>query len=460
MNRSLPAFLIYAGLFFSLTGITARPLMAFILTIVTWLCLRAINRLKEKILFEPLVPSDGVLLGQVFRYPQLYISFVGYRRFILLSLCGIGGLGSLCAWTDSADLSLITRAGLSGILPLMCVALRLFSRFFPVTLDPDADKVRYGVTGLIGLYLAQPKTILPEPSLPAILSHRPHIILIQSESFYDPRHFWPEPYRTIAQEKLSLPAWDRFCREGVSGRLAVPARGANTMRSEYAVLTGLPERALGMHKFNPFLALAQKARRNLSYHTVATALREQGYGTHVIHPYSRAFFRRDLVYPAMGFDHFIDESAFPRHTMRRGPYIADDALAEQMSGILHASKDAHFNFVITMENHGPWLPRRYEEQERQHIIDSFPALPFGMAAYCYHLQGTNNLLHNVMKTYEDCGHPFIIGIYGDHPPSFPDTDMPAPTAFTSYAVWPAKNPCIRDIEAQSLLCTMTGLAQL
>src|SRR5260370_3809698 len=87
---------------------------------------------------------------------------------------------------------------------------------------------------------------------------------------------------------------------GIFGRLDVPGWGANTMRAEFAVLTGIPESELGYDRFNPYHAFARAPIASLVWR-----LRNQGYRTVCLHPFDRSFFRRDLTLPALGFETFL-----------------------------------------------------------------------------------------------------------------------------------------------------------
>src|SRR5260370_29445609 len=81
------------------------------------------------------------------------------------------------------------------------------------------------------------------------------------------------------------------------GRFGVPGWGANTMRTEFAVLTGIPESELGYDRFNPYYALAR-----VPLDSQVWRLRRAGYRTICLHPFDRRFFRPDLVMPALGFE--------------------------------------------------------------------------------------------------------------------------------------------------------------
>src|SRR5204863_52509 len=75
------------------------------------------------------------------------------------------------------------------------------------------------------------------------------VIIVQCESFFDARRLSPLIQRDF------LAGFDA-CRAsaGLFGRFDVPAWGANTMRAEFAVLTGVPESELGYDRFNPYYA--------------------------------------------------------------------------------------------------------------------------------------------------------------------------------------------------------------
>ena len=127
-----------------------------------------------------------------------------------------------------------------------------------------------------------------------------------------------------------------------------PAWGANTMRAEFAVLTGITDQDLGYDRFNPYHAFARAPIASLAWR-----LRAEGYRTLCLHPFDRGFFRRDLAMPALGFEAFLGRETLGGS--RRPPYFADPELARRVLTILDAAGPRTFIFVITMGNHGPWL---------------------------------------------------------------------------------------------------------
>jgi len=108
------------------------------------------------------------------------------------------------------------------------------------------------------------------------------IVLVQCESFFDARRVSP-----LIGSGL-LPAFEACSTDAAfRGHLEVPGWGANTMRTEFAVLTGIPETELGYDRFNPYYALARAPLASQVWR-----LRQAGYRTICLHPFDRRFFRR------------------------------------------------------------------------------------------------------------------------------------------------------------------------
>ena len=171
---------------------------------------------------------------------------------------------------------------------------------------------------------------------------RPDVVVIQSESFFDVRRLGTAIGASV------LVNFDAARRESFAhGELAVPAWGANTMRTEFAMLTGLQPQKLGYARFYPYAFV----RRTCA--SLAGWFRRIGYSTLAIHPYHADFFGRDRVFPLLQFDRFLDLAHFT-DAPRAGPYVADAAVGHAIVEALDAPRDQPvFLFAMTMENHGP-----------------------------------------------------------------------------------------------------------
>ena len=270
------------------------------------------------------------------------------------------------------------------------------------------------------------------------------IVLVQCESFFDARRLGPPIGRDL------LPAFDE-CRAAAafSGRLEVPGWGANTMRTEFAVLTGIPETELGYDRFNPYYALARAPIASQ-----VCRLRDAGYRTICVHPFDRRFFRRDLAMPALGFDTFLDHTALGGSC--RPPYCSDPDLAPQVLRVLDEAGPHSFIFVITMGNHGPWLAKGPPIDKRVAGLFDPAAVPEGIALqrYLEGLRRSDEMLGILMSGLEERRAGAILGFYGDHLPSLPRAF--AHFGFTEphsdYVIWPqdAAPPLRCDLPAHRL----------
>lgn len=274
----------------------------------------------------------------------------------------------------------------------------------------------------------------------------PDLVMLQCESFFDLRRV----FATAKPELLS--AFDALRGQAQGqGRLHVPAWGANTVRTEYAVISGVDPARLGVHRYNPYRRYARHA-----VPTIATYLRSLGYKTVCVHPYVAEFYRRTLTIPGMGFDHFLGQEAFP-DAKRFGPYISDEAVADKIAALLGEARDDDgrqplFIYAITMENHGPLDWETVADGEQQHYFTE--PLPSGcddVVAYARHIVNADRMMQSVSATLDSLGRPGGMCVFGDHVPIMPAVyaSMGEPDGTTDYFYW----------ANQSLRASMSGHLQ-
>ena len=234
-----------------------------------------------------------------------------------------------------------------------------------------------------------------------------------------------------------LGAFDTLKVESIEcGRLKVPAWGANTVRSEFAFLSGLPNASLGVHQFNPYRRYVWSRPD-----TLATRLRAVGYRTVCIHPYPASFYTRDRVYPKIGFDEFIDLRAFEK-APKFGPYVGDRALAERVIQELRRDNEVDrrplFIFVITMENHGPLHLEQVGKGDIERLYRNPP--PTGctdLTIYARHLKNADSMFGQLRTHLLDSSRETILCIYGDHVPIMPAVyaQLGTPDGDTDFLIW-------------------------
>jgi phosphoglycerol transferase MdoB-like AlkP superfamily enzyme len=220
------------------------------------------------------------------------------------------------------------------------------------------------------------------------------------------------------------------------------------MRTEFAVLTGIPETALGYDRFNPYYGLAR-----VPIQSQVWRLRRAGYRTICLHPFDRRFFRRDLAMPALGFEQFLGRESLGGG--RRPPYQSDPELAGHILRTLDAEGPRTLIFAITMGNHGPWLPAGPAIDPA--VAELFDAAAIrggaGLLRYLDGLRRSDEMLQILLDGLKRRGRPVVLGFYGDHLPSLGNAFAHFGFAETSsdYAVWwPGAVSQRRDIPSHEL----------
>jgi hypothetical protein len=430
-----------------LTLALGRPWFAAAAVSAFLLMLVLVNNAKVKALREPFVFQDYEYFTDAIRYPRLYIPFLGWWKF-LGAAAGFILAVAIGLWGEAAPARRFVWPGqLGGIAVVFAGGMSLLfagnRRRLPVGFEPVRDVCALGLLSSLWRYAQEESAPLtavsPFDFLPAERPEGglPHLVAIQSESFFDPRPLYPG----IRPEVLA--EFDRLRGDSVArGKLKVPAWGANTVRTEFAFLSGIGEDRLGVHRFNPYRAVAA----GCDVPSLASYLKRLGYRTICVHPYPASFYRRDRVYPHLGFDEFLDIRAFD-DTMRVGPYIGDAAVADKLPALLREATGPVFVFVITMENHGPLHLERALPVDADALYSVLP--PVGcddLTIYLRHLRNADRMIAQVRQALDRCERPASLCWFGDHVPILSSTyaAFGTPKGEVEYVFWNDRGTSCRE----------------
>jgi hypothetical protein len=451
-----------------LLAASARPILSGIVVLFLGAGLMLADRTKRAALREPVVFSDMDEFFQLFRHPQLYLPFAGTGRVIIGALAALGAFAALLAieppvWRWTPWLGILAAGTLCALsfavmqAPLLEPIAGALKRF-GLSGDPTQDANALGLLaaqftyGMIARAERSARRAMASPSTRPGGETRPGnarhpIVLIQSESFFDARRLHSAIPRDL------LPSFDACCRTALQcGRLAVPGWGANTMRTEFAALTGLTEVDLGFDRFNPYHAFARKPVSSLAWQ-----LRSRGYRTICLHPFDRRFFRRDRAMPNLGFDAFIGPEAFVG-AARTGLYVTDVEVGHRVLDLVASEGPKLFVFAITMENHGPWLDPTVDTTS---VPDGLAEIKQAAALrqYLAGLRNADRMLELLIGAFGG-GRPALVGFYGDHLPSLPQVfdSMGFEDPRTDYVIWRGDGgpPQRQDLAAHELPRAMLG----
>ncbi len=214
-----------------------------------------------------------------------------------------------------------------------------------------------------------------EPSEKSGSFSSPDVIVILSESFWDPKDLPGSTFTdTEGNEIDPIANFEEISsRPGaISGMMANTALGGGTVRPEFEVLTGLSTDYLPSGSI-PYQYLEDQTD---SYPMV---YKDLGYTTYAVHPYIPAFYSRDTGYPLIGIDElsFENEVAALRFE-KQSSYLTDNVFADYLINLLSENEEEDkFVMGISMEAHQPY-ENKFTLDELK-VIATNPSLAEGAA---------------------------------------------------------------------------------
>ncbi|WP_413450252.1 LTA synthase family protein [Georgenia phoenicis] len=280
-----------------------------------------------------------------------------------------------------------------------------------------------------------------------------NVLIVLSETFSDPT--WLEGVE-VAEDPI--PFTRSLMEENPSGRMLARGVGGGTATVEFEVLTGMAVTNFQPQVSSPF---PQVVPHHPQFPSIASSLSET-HGALAIHPYAAGFYRRDIVYPRLGFDRatFREDMAH-RETIESGPYISDAATYREVLDELRASSDPLVVNVVTMQNHTPH-------------VGSYPdpidvSGPFGeedaekLGHYLRGLRHSDEALADLLAELESLEERTVVLFYGDHlsatlPESVRTANEEQRLRETPWFVWSSFGTA--DVQAPPLLTPNLLLTQL
>jgi phosphoglycerol transferase MdoB-like AlkP superfamily enzyme len=430
-----------------LTALTRRVVLASWIGALLLIGSYAANAIKLQQLEMPLLPGDFHFLEEIGSALPLFVHYIGtswlpvliavvlialtvalfretpwammrgWARLFVASATIILGVGLVQGWTPwrsiyNADrlhfapwsvVDSAKQAGMVGTLVLYNWELAKRQNLHPdraaaiALLRDNADLLRTRL-GPNSSSLAMPGDTQPD------------IVIIQSESLFDPVRLKDAPPNTY------LPNYHRLSQRGLSGEMHVPTFAGGTIRTEFEVLTGLALAFFPGVQY-PYFEIADQPIPG-----IVRTLSRQGYQTTAIHPNSGVFWNRNQAFKQIGFDRFVDEKEFKK-TDIVGLFTGDAALTDHVLAQLDQDGPPQLIFAVTMENHGPFDWRPGLDAERLAGLKLPPGLDEGgeywLRNYLYLLQDADHELGRLADALQKRKRRTVLLFYGDHLPALP-----------------------------------------
>ncbi len=237
-----------------------------------------------------------------------------------------------------------------------------------------------------------------------ISDRKPNIIAIMSEAFSD---------LSMLGDYPTVPGYQPFTstleENTTKGTLYVSVFGGATSDTEYEFLTGnsmavMPQNSVPYQQFITGTT-----------DSLAATLKEQGYYNIAIHPYEPSGYKRDVVYPLLGFDEFLSKGDFVNPQLIRS-YISDrESYGKIIEQYEEKGEQPLFIFNVTMQNHGGYSGERlFREEDTVRLKNLSGHSP--VEQYLSLLRESDKALQGLVDYFKEEEEPTIILLFGDHQP--------------------------------------------
>ncbi|MCD8337398.1 MAG: LTA synthase family protein, partial [Lachnospiraceae bacterium] len=243
-------------------------------------------------------------------------------------------------------------------------------------------------------------------------SGTPNIIVIMNESWAD----YTDIGNTLELSEDYMPFIRSLTENTIKGTAYSSVFGGNTPNSEYEFLTGntmafLPTSSVG---FNLFV------RGNLP--SLASQLGSLGYYTLAMHPYRGTNYRRNIVYPQIGFDTYYTRDDFDYPYKIRN-YISDETLFDRIIMEYEENLDSGnplFSYNVTIQNHGGYYSSNTKNLDLEIEVLNTGFSTMRAEIYVNLVKATDDAFKQLVEYFETVEEPTIIVMFGDHQPDIGD----------------------------------------
>lgn len=237
-----------------------------------------------------------------------------------------------------------------------------------------------------------------------------NIVYVMSESFIDPslaKHLYNYGEADPILETRNI------MNSQTSGWAASSEYGGGTANVEFEALTGLS------NFFINEIPYTNLVPSNSSVPSIVKFLKNNGYSTTALHPYVRTMYKRDKVYPNLGFENYKSAENFDyTDKIDNSPYISDESAFKQVLSELKNSKNPAFIHLVTMQNHMPYAENEYNENSFSVVAEN-GANTNDISSIKTYLEGiskSDEAMKNFINELKNLNEKTIVVFWGDHWP--------------------------------------------
>ena len=146
---------------------------------------------------------------------------------------------------------------------------------------------------------------------------------------------------------------------------------------------------------------------------------ENGYKTIAMHPYNRNMYRREVVYPNLGFQEYKSADNFKNNSkIDNSKYISDESAFNEVLAELKNSQKPEFIHLVTMQNHMPYEENAYSEHNFNVNAKNGanPENAKNVQAYLEGISRSDKAMKNFLSEIEKLNEKTVVVFWGDHWP--------------------------------------------
>ena len=237
-----------------------------------------------------------------------------------------------------------------------------------------------------------------------------NVVYVMSESFIDPKlgkHLYDYG------NKEPIPYTQEIKKSQSSGWAASSEYGGGTANVEFEALTGLSNFFLNSIPYTSIVST------NKDTPSIVKNFNENGYKTIAMHPYNRNMYRREVVYPNLGFQEYKSADNFKNNSkIDNSKYISDESAFNEVLAELKNSQKPEFIHLVTMQNHMPYDNNFYSKHNFsvEAKNGANPENAKTIQAYLEGISHSDKAMKNFLSEIKKLNEKTIVVFWGDHWP--------------------------------------------
>ena len=237
-----------------------------------------------------------------------------------------------------------------------------------------------------------------------------NVVVILSESFSDPTLL-----KHVKIDKDPIPYTHHLMEKGPSGEMLSQFIGGGTANIEFETLTGMSLSQFAPQMNTPYQQLVTNYD---SWPSAVEYFKDHGHVPLAIHPFRPIMYKRDRVYPVLGFDRFISETGMQEQEhLENNPdaFISDASAFHEVEHQLQEEQQPAFVNLVTMQNH---YPQAGKYANPIGVGPSVGVVRPSLSAFVTGENYSDQAMKSFLGDLKDSPEKTAVVFYGDHAPPF------------------------------------------